>query len=1119
MMKKRNEKIKRIRNYLLMLVAVLIMGLAGSGVSVHAEGTAKGQIVLSMEKFTIGQGFIIEPEYVDFYEGDNLATIFLRQLAKIGRRYNYDGRTSFGFYISEISDPDRGPVQVPDYIKTMMEKSCNPSDPKTQFHETDYTPDYLGEKDYYPQSGWMFAYNGAYPNTSASDIVPRNGDVVQWKFTLVTLGHDLDGDTKYLEANHLKALNRVRLYKLLAEVKRRPELLNDSAVKTAYDRCLSLAQNLRTSEGDLFGDMSTLKKALSWNNISDVHIYKNYQSECTVKNGTSEEKLTEDKLLPPVLSATKSDGSGISMNVTWYCPGKYDPAKAGDYAFYPVIPDEYILDDGEVLPVFTVHVRKLGDVNQDGQADEQDIQKLVKTDASGNYVYLGTSYELGDLDHDEDLCDLNADGKIDMQDYSLLIGSVSKSGVSTEDDARLVLCLDRSTCVIGDEVTAQLMLYSGDVDTIGMQFDYIQGSLKNLKLAPSQGFQIEYKKINQTGTYVMLGRRSGAVSARSLNGVCIGTLTFTCMQSGAPGLSFGIAQDLLGENAAVLGYRNGYKVTFDTSFNYGLDTRFLCQLNNGRVRNGVITDQVVYEDGIQLKLVQVAFRASDAEDANENRLRIRAQFSEGSQLVIGGSLVNGEITELFTESDGIYSADENAGCFTKGQSPEKESCDLYGLLTDRNGKKTYYKFQVVRKGYQAARWTYTEDAPFLLNIWDQNSETLTGAWNLEDLKLQGWDEDGDPVNLLVSMPSADSSQELYYVPQSASTGTLYAKHAGDYWLDITDGTGQSRGKVRITAVYPYEAADFYVKRAKEISTEYKDYDASVYSSILEYRDLLAKVEKIQENFPGNAPVYLDGLGKMTLLLTANRMKDSYGYEVYSDFLRTEAVNNLREGIVRLRSVLENNRYLPEPTVTPTPADPVLKPDVPSVTPTVAPSLEPARKVVSFAGTKVINKEFAKKSFNLRIKTNSNGKVTYKSSNPKVATVNASTGKVTMKKLGKTVISVSTAQTGEYLAGTYKVTLKLNPKKTVLGQVRSSQAKTVDVKWKKISGISGYQIQYAASKNFKGAKTIKASAKSVSGRIRKLKSRKKYYVRVRTYKKAYGQTVYSSWSKTKQVKVR
>ena len=86
MMKKRNEKIKRIRNYLLMLVAVLIMGLAGSGVSVHAEGTAKGQIVLSMEKLTIGQGFIIEPEYVDFYEGDNLATILLRQLAKIGRR-------------------------------------------------------------------------------------------------------------------------------------------------------------------------------------------------------------------------------------------------------------------------------------------------------------------------------------------------------------------------------------------------------------------------------------------------------------------------------------------------------------------------------------------------------------------------------------------------------------------------------------------------------------------------------------------------------------------------------------------------------------------------------------------------------------------------------------------------------------------------------------------------------------------------------------------------------------------------------------------------------------------------------------------------------------------------
>ena len=72
---------------------------------------------------------------------------------------------------------------------------------------------------------------------------------------------------------------------------------------------------------------------------------------------------------------------------------------------------------------------------------------------------------------------------------------------------------------------------------------------------------------------------------------------------------------------------------------------------------------------------------------------------------------------------------------------------------------------------------------------------------------------------------------------------------------------------------------------------------------------------------------------------------------------------------------------------------------------------------------------------------------------------------------------------------------------------------------KVKNISGYQIQFNTSKNFKGAKTVKASAKAASGTAGKLKSKKKYYVRIRTFKKAYGQTVYSSWSKVKQVKVK
>lgn len=86
-------------------------------------------------------------------------------------------------------------------------------------------------------------------------------------------------------------------------------------------------------------------------------------------------------------------------------------------------------------------------------------------------------------------------------------------------------------------------------------------------------------------------------------------------------------------------------------------------------------------------------------------------------------------------------------------------------------------------------------------------------------------------------------------------------------------------------------------------------------------------------------------------------------------------------------------------------------------------------------------------------------------------------------------------------------------------------KSFKVTWKKVSGVKGYQIQYSTSKKFTKKKTksvmiSKNTAKHPSKTIKKLKSNKKYYVRVRTYKtvKVNGKSVkvYSKWSKVKSV---
>ena len=78
-----------------------------------------------------------------------------------------------------------------------------------------------------------------------------------------------------------------------------------------------------------------------------------------------------------------------------------------------------------------------------------------------------------------------------------------------------------------------------------------------------------------------------------------------------------------------------------------------------------------------------------------------------------------------------------------------------------------------------------------------------------------------------------------------------------------------------------------------------------------------------------------------------------------------------------------------------------------------------------------------------------------------------------------------------------------------------------VQWKKVSPATGYQIQYTTDSKFKkSVKTITIkSVKTTSNTIARLTKKKKYYVRVRTYRTVCKKNFYSDWSKTKAVTIK
>ncbi|MBQ6348522.1 MAG: fibronectin type III domain-containing protein [Clostridia bacterium] len=104
-------------------------------------------------------------------------------------------------------------------------------------------------------------------------------------------------------------------------------------------------------------------------------------------------------------------------------------------------------------------------------------------------------------------------------------------------------------------------------------------------------------------------------------------------------------------------------------------------------------------------------------------------------------------------------------------------------------------------------------------------------------------------------------------------------------------------------------------------------------------------------------------------------------------------------------------------------------------------------------------------------------------------------------------------------GTKKLTFAINPKNVSISKLAAG-TKQLSVQWTAREDVTGYEIEYGLNSKLKDGTTVRvkkaATAKKV---IKGLKSGKKYYVRIRAYRKVGRKTYWSAWSKTKSTKVQ
>ena len=92
------------------------------------------------------------------------------------------------------------------------------------------------------------------------------------------------------------------------------------------------------------------------------------------------------------------------------------------------------------------------------------------------------------------------------------------------------------------------------------------------------------------------------------------------------------------------------------------------------------------------------------------------------------------------------------------------------------------------------------------------------------------------------------------------------------------------------------------------------------------------------------------------------------------------------------------------------------------------------------------------------------------------------------------------------------------KKVKVKSVKGAK-KAVKVNWNKVESADGYVIEYAKKANFKGKKTIAVTADKKAKTIKRLSTKKTYYVRVKAYKVVDNEKVYTAYSAKKKVRTK
>ncbi|MEG0731882.1 MAG: Ig-like domain-containing protein [Vagococcus sp.] len=233
---------------------------------------SKGEFVtFSLEKFTIGQGFIVEPVQVPYKKNENAAQLFDRVAKEHKLDYWNAGSLTKSFYLQGIENVDTLKINIPKYITQKLDGPT--TEEAIAKGKTDKD---LAEFDYNEGSGWYYLVNSSAASVGMSDWEVKPNQVIRVAFTLVW-GEDLSGTNFGEGLNRISVSNKDESLKTLAEFNARSDkkqLLANKKIKAAHDVLFTSIQNTVISQIEINKAVTNFNNALKEAPIEELAAYK-----------------------------------------------------------------------------------------------------------------------------------------------------------------------------------------------------------------------------------------------------------------------------------------------------------------------------------------------------------------------------------------------------------------------------------------------------------------------------------------------------------------------------------------------------------------------------------------------------------------------------------------------------------------------------------------------------------------------------------------------------------------------------------------------------------------------------------------------------------------------------